>query len=446
MRWRSRLPSCLLAAAATGLAGPAWGQASGPARAPTAHLAAVDVFDLAARAADDGRDDDALKLYQALSRDPDVEIRSEALFRKGQLLATRHRYREAALAYRRLLDDKPQAARVRLELAMVLARLGDEIGARRQLRLAQAAGLPSDVADQVTQFSRALRSPKRFGGSFELTLAPDTNVNRGTQARTLDTVIAPLLLNDDARETSGIGLRMRASGFAKQPLTDRVSLVARATGSADLYRGGSTNDILGSVLLGAEWRGPQDQVSTAYGISKRWYGGEAFADTWPLTAEWLHQVDRVTQLSVNVSRSAIHYRRNPLQDGTLYDGNLSVEHALSARSGVALGGGVTRQSALDPSYASWAFGPLAYGWRDWGRTTVFASAAGRRLIGDERNFLFTDKRREWFLSARTGVILRRWSVHGFSPTVRVGYERNISTVSIYDYRRVYGEFGLSRTF
>jgi hypothetical protein len=328
----------------------------------------------------------------------------------------------------------------------VLARLGDEIGARRQLRLAQAAGLPPEVADQVSQFSRALRSPKRLGGSFELTLAPDTNINRGTQARTLDTVIAPLLLDRDARETSGVGLRLRASVFAKQPVTDRVSLIARTTGSADLYRGGSTNDILASALLGAEWRGPRDQLGVTYGTGKRWYGGQAFADSYPLTGEWLHQMGLTTQLTTNVSRSAIQYGRNRLQDGSLYDANISVEHALSARSGMAVGGGVTRQTALDPSYASWSFGPLIYAWREWGRSTAFVSAAGRHLVGDERNFLFTDKRREWFMSARAGIILRQWSIRGLSPTVRLGLERNVSTVSIYDYQRTFAEVGLSRTF
>lgn len=413
---------------------------------PTAHVGAIDVFDLAARAADDGRDADALKLYDALSHDPDADIRSEALFRKGQLLAARKRWREAALAYRRLLDGKPDAARVRLELAMVLARLGDEIGARRQLRLAQAAGLPPDVAEQVSQFSRALRSPKRIGGAFEVTLAPDTNVNRGTQARTLDTVIAPLLLDREARETSGVGLRWRASGFAKQPVTDRLSAIVRATGAADLYRGGAANDISATGLAGVEWRGPRDQLGLTYGIGRRWYGGQAFADTYPLTGEWLHQIDRVTQVTANISRSAIRYRRNPLQDGTLYDGNVSIEHAMSARTGIGVGGGVTRQEAIDPSYASWSYGPLVYGWREWGRSTLFASFAGRRLVGDERNFLFTDKRREWFLSARTGVTLRRWSVHGLSPTVRLGYDRNASTVAIYSYRRLFAEVGLSRTF
>ena len=59
------------------------------------HLNAIDVFDLAGRAFADGRDADALKLYDALSRDPDVEVRSEALFRKGTTLDAASRKRVA---------------------------------------------------------------------------------------------------------------------------------------------------------------------------------------------------------------------------------------------------------------------------------------------------------------------------------------------------------------
>lgn len=411
-----------------------------------AHLQAIDVFDLAARATAAGRIDEALKLYDALTRDRDLEIRSEARFRKGELLAAHGRWREAALAYRRLLDEKPDAAGVRLALAAALARLGDEPGARRQLRLAAATGLPPAVQEQVVAYSRALRSPQRYGGTVEAMLAPDTNINRGTEARTLDTIIAPLLLDRAARATSGIGLRLRPSAFAKQPLGDRVALVARASGSADLYRGGDGNDLLGTVLIGGEWRGGRDRVSLAGGWSRRWYGSARFADTRSLSGEWLHQLALTTQLSTTFSHGIIRYRRNPLQNGTLTDVSATVEHAISARAGAALGLAGTRQDAADASYASWSGGPLGFAWLDKGHTTLFAAASARRLLGDARNFLFLDKRREWFASGKIGATFRRWSVHGFSPTARLGYERNWSTVSVYAYRRTYAELGVSRSF
>src|SRR5581483_8677364 len=181
-------------------------------------LSAVQLFDAAERAKQAGRTADALALYEALTRDPDPEIRAEARFRRGMLLADLHRYREAAESFRALLDEKPNAARVRLELARVLALMGDVSGARRSIRQAQAAGLPPDVALVVNQYANALRSPKLLGGSFGLALAPDTNINRATASRTLDTIIAPLTLSSDARAHSGIGLELGGQAYARIPL------------------------------------------------------------------------------------------------------------------------------------------------------------------------------------------------------------------------------------
>jgi len=197
-------------ALATALPGPAQA-APGPAPTRLDNLSAVDLFALADRARAAGKVAEAIVLYDALARDPNAEIRAEARFRKGMALADAKRWREAALAFRGLLDEQPGATRVRLELARVLAALGDESAARREVRQAQAAGLPDDVALTVDQFARALRSPKTLGGSIEVALAPDSNINRATAARTLDTVIAPLTLSRDARaRDSASGCRARA--------------------------------------------------------------------------------------------------------------------------------------------------------------------------------------------------------------------------------------------
>ena len=193
----------------------------------TTGLSALDLFALAERAKAEGRAADAYALCDALAQDPSGEIRTEARFRKAALLASEKRYAESAVLLRRILDDVPQATRVRLELARVLAEMGEETAARRALRQAQASGLPPDVAITVEQFARALRSTRRFGGSIEVSLVPDSNINRATQARTLDTVIAPLTLSADARAQTGLGTKVSGSAFVRIPLTDRLSILPR---------------------------------------------------------------------------------------------------------------------------------------------------------------------------------------------------------------------------
>lgn len=413
---------------------------------PVSGLNAVDLFEMAAKAADGGRVREAIALYDGLTADPDAEVRAEARFRKGKLLTALGRYREAAVTYRRLLDEKPRAAKVRLELAQVLAKLGNEPGALRELLQAQAIGLPADIAAQITQLSGAFRSPQRAGGSIDVALAPDSNINRATQLRTLDTVIAPLNLSADARQTSGTGIKMFGQAFAKQGVTDRLDLVFRANGLASIYRESRFNDISASILAGLEWRLPHDRLTVAFSGTRRWYGSEIYADSRSFGLDWLHPLKSQAQLSTSISIGRVHFPSNPLQDGDLFDASMTVEKALGARSGVAFGISATRQTAADGSYAYTALGPTAYAWRDAGRATFFVASTSRRLVGDARNFLFLDKRREWLTTFRVGGTFRQFTVAGLSPIIRVGFERNSSSIALYDYRRKFAEVGLTRSF
>jgi len=191
------------------------------------------------------------------------EVRAEARFRLGMMLADQKRYTDAAVTFRALLDEKPNAARVRLELARVLALMGDESGARKQLRQAQAAGLPPQVAVVVDQFANALRSRKTLGGWVEVALAPDTNINRATDAKVLDTVIAPLTPSKDARAQSGLGFKLSGQGYARVRLGSSLSLLPRLSGSGVVYRQSQFNDISTSAQFGLEWLKGKDRWQPA---------------------------------------------------------------------------------------------------------------------------------------------------------------------------------------
>ncbi len=443
---RMRLPLSLALVLAMAAAAPALGATVSDTQSVAEGLSAADVFRLADQARANGRIDDAERFYEALAGDPDADIRAEARFRKGQMMASAGRYREAAVAYRALLDEKPDATPVRLELARVLAALGDESAARRELRQARTAGLPPDVAVIVDQFSNALRSSKPLGGSLELAFAPDSNINRATAVRTLDTIVAPLTLSDDARQQSGLGARVATQGYARLPVADTLSLVPRLSGRGDIYRQSQFNDISGSALIGLEWRSGRDRLNPSIGQTWRWYGGDLYARTRSLAVDWIHPMGSKAQLTMQGSAAQARYRRNPLQNGGLYSGTLTYERALGAQSGAALTINATRQTARDPGYATRAGGLTLLGWRSLGRTTLFLSAGAQRLVGDERLFLFPEKRREWLYQVNGGITFRQLRVNSFAPVLRIGYERNRSSVELYDYRRLSAQIGVTRAF
>ena len=129
-------------------------------------LSAGQIFDVAESARQARDFETAQAAYRALFADADPELRIEARFRLGLMLADDlQRYSDAAVEFRHILDVKPHAARVRLELARVLAASGDVRAAGRELRAAQAAGLPPQVEQMVRFYANALSARKTLGGS-----------------------------------------------------------------------------------------------------------------------------------------------------------------------------------------------------------------------------------------------------------------------------------------
>lgn len=417
------------------------------ARGQQTGLSPTKLFGLADEARAAGRIADAEVIYRALTKDPDIEIRSEARFRLGMMLADQKRYRDAATAFRELLDEKPGAVRVRLELARVLALMGNADAARRQLRQAQAAGLPPDVAALVDQFSAALRSSKPFGGSIELSLAPDTNINRATSAATLDTVIAPLVLDRDARTRSGLGVKIGAQAYARLAITQGMSLLGRVSGNAMLYRARQFDDVATSVALGPEILvGKRDRVRPALSYGWRYYGGRLYARTPGVVVNWLHVAGKRGQIESEISVTRAQYALNELQDGWIYAGSVAVERAFGQRSGGSLTVDLNRQSTKDPGYASTSEGATALAWRDIGWSTAYANVSYRRLRSDDRLFLFPKARSDNFFRVGAGATFRKLRFGSLAPVVRIAWERNRSTVGIYDYRRLSAEIGITRAF
>jgi outer membrane protein len=446
----ARYSSVRLIAGSSGLAAllmPAGVLAQMPAPDVAAQgISASDMFKLADAAVAARRLDDAEAFLRALTQDAEPDIRIEARFRLALLLDGQGRQTEAAVLLRQILDEKPEAGRVRIELARILAAMGEEGKAGAQLRAAQAGGLPEDVAQVVDRMAAALRSTRPLGGSFELTFAPDSNINRGTAARTLDTVFAPLTLSTDARERSGLGVRLAGQGYARLGMAPGITLVPRLSGDAALYRESAANDVTGSLGIGLEWQGKKDRMTPSIAASWRNYGGHALAQTVSASIDWRRPVGRRALGTASLSIAKVNFQQNDLQDGRIYSLSLGLERALSARSGIGLTVAGARQTARDKGYASSNGGLTVIGWHDIGRTTLFANAGIRRLVADARLFPFTDRRREWFAQASAGAVFRQITVAGFSPLVRASFERNRSTVSLYDYKRLTGHIGITRAF
>jgi hypothetical protein len=329
----------------------------------------------------------------------------------------------------------------------VLDRIGDVDGALRQVRAAQAGGLPPAVARLVDRYSDALRARRPFGASFEFALAPDSNINRATRSSTLGTVFGNFDIDEDSKAKSGTGVALRGQVYRRLGLGGGgSSLLVRLSSSADLYKASSFNDIALDLGAGPELQIGSNRINIEAGATQRWFGQKPFLHSVRLGATLMRPLGRRTQIRLSAIGALVDNRFNDLQDGKLFSGEVSVERALSETTGVALTASAARQAFKDPGYANtgWRVGLL--GWHDIGRMTLTANAELGRLHADDRLSLFPDKRLDRYSRLSLAATFRRLTFQGFAPVARLVFERNKSSIAFYDYSRRRTEFGFTRAF
>lgn len=412
----------------------------------TIRLSAAQMFALADRAQFDGDLQAAADIYRALADDPDPEVSAEARFRRAKQLIAASHTAEAAVLLRSILDDKPGATGVRLELAGLFYRLGDHESALRQLRALQAARLPLSMARMIDRYAASLRDTRPTGFNVEIAIAPDSNISRATRSDTLGTVIGDFDIGKDSQAKSGVGLALRANAFRRIDLGGDHSLLLRAGSTADLYRRGEFNDIAVDVAAAPQFHFGRRRLGIELGASQRWYGQKPFVRTVRLGGSLTQPIGSRTQIRLSGTAALIDNWLNDLQDGKSYSAQSSLEHALSPTTGFGLSLGADRNSALDPGYSTTGLRASLLAWRDVGRATVTAQAEFGRLRADERLMLFPDKRSDRLSRWTIGATFRQLTFGGFAPVTRLVVERNRSTIEFYDFKRVRTEFGIARAF
>lgn len=420
---------------------------SGRAGTKSLSLSPEQLFAFAERAREHGDLRTEESAYKALSANPDANVRNEARLRRSRVLNAQGKTTQALVLLRQILDERPDAAPVRLELAQLLDRLGDKDAAWREIRAVQATSLPPPVARLVDRYSEALGTARPLGASFEIAIAPDSNIGRATRSNTLGTVIGDFDIDEDSQAKSGLGLALRGQAYRRLRLgSGDQSLFVRASGSADLYREARFNDIAFDLAAGPEIQLGSNRLAFEAGVTQRWFGQTPHARAARISGSVTRPVDRRTRVWLSGSAALIDNQLNDLQDGKSYSAQVRAERALSATTGIVLTLGADRMSAKEPAYATtgWRMGLI--GWRDIGRATLTAGIEVGRLKADERLLLFPDKRRDGLSRLTLGATFRRLTFGGFAPVIRFVVERNRSSIEFYDYKRTRTEFGVVRAF
>ena len=123
----------------------------------------------------------------------------------------------AAENYEAVLAIRPEETPIRLEAARANFLAGRDRRAKRHFKRVAKAELPEHVEAAVARYLAEIDRRKPWSATLSASLLPETNTVRRTDRETVEIGGIPFRLNEDARESSGIGVRIVARRNADSP-------------------------------------------------------------------------------------------------------------------------------------------------------------------------------------------------------------------------------------
>jgi tetratricopeptide (TPR) repeat protein len=409
------------------------------------HLSADDVLAIAGRLIDAGRYDEAQALLDRLAQDSAGG--TERDFLDGMIALARKDYVRAEAMFRRILAGDPALVRVRLELARTLFLMKKDDEADYHFRLAIAQGPDPAVIRNIARFRETIRARRAWRFNLTFGLAPDTNINSATDKERVEILGLPFELDPDARARSGVGVIVGADASLRVRRDREVPLYLAAYGRMVRYGDKRFNDIYAGGEAGPEFRLSGGRLRVAVTGLHRWYGGDDLVTSLGGRLAFDKVIGGTWGLEASLSARRNAYARRTDIDGWDIETNLFVNRALGASALGFVYAGVQRGIASDAGYSNWqarlGFGALKE--IRSGLRPQLSFEVGRQ-INDAPLLLFGNTRRDWRLQASASIYKRDWNIAGFAPSLRVTWTRNLSSISLYDQKRLRTELGIAKAF
>ena len=372
---------------------------------------------------------------------------TERDFLSAMIALAKHDYRRAETLLRKILQDNPNAVRVRLELARTLFFAGKDEEADYHFKLAIGQKPPAAVVANITRFREAIRARRAWRFNVNLALSPDSNINSATDRSQVDIFGLPFQLDPAARSRSGTGIIVDGDGSVRLRRESKVPLYLAVYGRIVRYPDHDFDDIYVGGEAGPELRFLGGQLRVTATALNRWYGGAQLVKSLGGRLSFDKIIAGKSGLEAALAARHNDYARRDDLDGWDIEAAVSANRALSPSTLGFVYASAQRSFVGDPGQSNWQ-GRIGIGVLKeigWGLRPQFGLEAGRQ-VNDAPLALFGRIRRDWRLQASASLYKRDWNIAGFAPSLRVVYSRNFSTIEIYDQKRLRVEFGIAKAF
>lgn len=419
-------------------------------------MTATQAMQLAGTLVEAGDFEHAEQILTMTPKMGNVALEIERWFLLGQIAQRQGDYDAAIKIYQKILDDQPDLARVRFELATCYMHARYWARADYHLRLAMAGkDLPDDAKSVMNYYRYIVRQNKNWNIWFNVGVAPDNNVNNASGGTEVYNHMWGTFYRKLDDPEQAIGTNLTLGGNYEFKLSNQWRLKSEVSIYSNVYDKSEYDDLYLSFATGPRFVWTRGDVWVAPMVTRRWYGWERY--NWSAGARLDMNYDFTRRLSGGL------YLRTTKNDydvygdwlnGYTYSGNMRLTYSFGASMYANFYAGITREDTTMPLYSYWqpllsiGFGAeLPWGFHVYLEPSVYWGLYDKASSVLNRDGYRTDIQ-ERSVTQRYSVSMsnNKFDVWGFVPTLTFSYTRRDSNIWQREFDKFSAEFTMRQRF
>lgn len=390
------------------------------------------VYAIARQSLEQGKLDQGYKLLLVLeARNPDDR---ELQILLAQVEVARDDDEGAVGRLKRLAEKEPDWPRPRVELAKAYMAAERWRDAKNILVAELGRDPPEDVRRNIERLARAVEDKRSFVGRFSFGLAPDSNINNGSNADSIEYLGLPFTLSDEAKAQQGVRADISIGGTLRTQWRDNTRLEASldAAHSEPLGDEGVPDSNF-RLEAAARGRGPNGSFKTGIAVQPFYFDGDlirversVFLQPVRRITGQHYAVGGITLIQGEVSNSEAH-------DFRQWEATIGPSLGFGDTGRLQITGIVGRRNAEDDVYSFLRRGgSLTVGASPWNGWRLNLKGSITRDVYEDFNIPFG--RRQEDLTGEAGFSVTRtgWVFFGLSPRIGLRWSETRSTIDLYD--------------
>ncbi|MBE9556376.1 MAG: DUF560 domain-containing protein [Proteobacteria bacterium] len=392
----------------------------------------VALYSIARQSLQQGKLDQGYKLLLIIAKRNPEDRELQILL--AQVEVARDDNDLAVRRLKRLAEKEPDWPRPRIELAKAYMAVERWRDAKNILVAELGRDPPEQVRRNIERLARAVEDKQSFVGRFSFGVAPDSNINNGSNANTIEFLGLPFTLSDESKAQEGVRADISIGGTLRTQWRDNTRLEASldAAHSEPLGDEGVPDSNF-RLEFAARGRGPNGSFKTGIVVQPFYFDGDlsrversVFLQPARRITGRHFAVGSITLIQGEVNNSEAH-------DFRQWEATIGPSLGFGDTGRLRLTGIVGRRNAEDDVFSFLRRGvSLNVGASPWNGWRLNLKGAITRDVYEDFNFPFGRRQEDLTGEAGFSVTWTGWVFFGVSPQLGLRWSETRSTIDLYD--------------